>query len=62
MAASQRRNRVVDGGTIIDVGRGDRLEAACVDGTSPNRDPSLICVHLTQERQRKTMEVGSEQS
>src|SRR5262249_58207238 len=48
VAASQRRNRVVDGGTNVDVVGGDRLATACVDRASPNRDPSVICVHLTQ--------------
>jgi hypothetical protein len=62
VAASQRRNRLVDGGTSIDVGRGNRLEAACVDRTSADRDPGVICVDLTQGRLRNAMEVGSEQS
>jgi hypothetical protein len=60
LAAGQRRKCVADGGTVIDVARGDRLEATCVDRTSANRDPSLICVHLTQERSRKPMEANNE--
>ena len=59
VAASQRGNRIVDGGTSVDVARGDRLEAACVDRTSANRDPGVICVDLTQGRQRNAMEAGS---
>ena len=61
VAAGKGRNRVTDGGTNVDAGRGDRLAAARVDRASANGDPGVICVLLTQGKERKAMEVYSEQ-